>query len=406
MRVPRSCLRLRAGFGNVEPEKGAVVSLAGRRLWVSVRRGVKIKIVVMAGFTVLMGVLVLVLLRSANRLIARELEGRVGKGFTIGAVEVRWGQVKAQKARLADGAGKTMAMVEDVTLKADFMGLLKGAYILDETVLLKPYLLIETDRKGAIVSPVLPAPVAQPTSKGSEKPLILRGIRVAEGSLDILEGQGKRSPVPIRLRDIELSIDNLEVPPADRVASFRLKASIPGKTGTGSIEASGTINLRTRDSRGHIDIRGMDMVPLKPYYENLGTAEITRGFLDLTMDFTVASGKVKAPGKAIVKNLQFETRPGLTGAFAGVPLKGLVAVLKKGNDEIPFTFIVEGDLHDPRFSLKENLARRLTFGLAEQLGLSVGNMGESLVSEGGRSGRKAGEALKDLGEQLKKKIFQ
>ncbi len=391
---------------NVEPEKGPVVSLAGRGLRVSVRRGVKIGIVAVAGVIVLAGILALLLLRNANRLIARELEGRVGKGFTIGAVDVRWGQVTAQKVRLADGGGRTMAMAHEITLKADFMGLLRGAYVLDQTVLSQPYLLIETDRKGAIVSPVLPAPVAQPAAKGSDKPLILRAIRVAEGSLDILEGQGKRSPVPIRLRDVDLTVDDLEVPPADRVTSFHLRASIPGKMDAGHLDAAGTINLRTTDAKGRIEVKGLDMVPLKPYYENLGNVEVTRGFLDLSMDFTVASGKVKAPGKAIVRNLRFETRPGLTGAFAGVPLKALVAVLKKGNDEIPFTFIVEGDLRDPRFSLKENLARRLTFGLAEQLGLSVRTMGGALVSEGGRSGRKAGEALKDLGQQLKKKIFQ
>ncbi len=62
-----------------------------------------------------------------------------------------------------------------------------------------------------------------------------------------------------------------------------------------------------------------------------------------------------------------------------------MSFLKNKAEEITVDFILEGDLKNPRFSLRESFVEKLiTLGLAEKLGLSVTRIGESIIVKGAK----------------------
>jgi hypothetical protein len=129
---------------------------------------------------------------------------------------------------------------------------------------------------------------------------------------------------------------------------------------------------------------------------------ITKGFLDLDMNVKVVSQKIHAPGTAVLKDLEFASGSGIGSKFMGVPLSLVVASLKKSNNEIPVNFVIEGDLNNPKFDLKENLMGKILVAMAEKLGLPIKGITEAVAGAAGEKGaEKVGSGIKGIGENLK-----
>ncbi len=120
------------------------------------RKGLKVVLIVVIAFVVVLGGSIAVLVRYANQIIKSELESRLGKSFSIEKIDLKWGHVEVMGIGFKKPAGKEVIKVGDISVTADFMGLLRRQYIVSIVIVKDPYIFVEIDNKGNIVNPVLP----------------------------------------------------------------------------------------------------------------------------------------------------------------------------------------------------------------------------------------------------------
>jgi hypothetical protein len=83
-----------------------------------------------------------------------------------------------------------------------------------------------------------------------------------------------------------------------------------------------------------------------------------------------------------------------------VPRGAAVASLKNKDDKITVSFVLEGDIDDPHFSLNEALGMRVASGIAETLGVSLGGVAKGVGGLGQQGVEAVGEAAKSAVEQI------
>ena len=341
----------------------------------------------------------LLLIRYANRIIKVELETRLGKTFSIDAIDLKWGHVEARGIRLRNSEGKEVMVVERVEVRADFMQAFRREYVISSLVLNAPYVLVESDHKGEIVNPPLPFKFGkiarEDAGKAAPVPITVKRLEIVNGAVDYRDGKARKAPVLTRVRSVNLRLGNIRIPFADDPSPFEVSASVSGNTGSGLIRTTGWIKLGSLDLEGKWEVRDLDITGFKPYFQKETDVNITRGFIDVDATMRVSSRNIRAPGRAVLKNLQFSSRPGIGNHFMGVPLTVVIAFMKQNGDRIPVNFVVEGNLDNPRFDLRENFVARLSEGMADKLGFSLKQIGQGMVG--------AGEAgIKGVGKSLKK----
>ena len=349
--------------------------------------GHKIILITLLAALIFFGGSALLLVKYSNRIIKVELEARLGRSFSVDGIDLKWGHVEVRGVRLKNRQGKEVVAVEKLIARADFMQAFRKEYVISDLVLTAPYLFVETDRKGDIVNPPLPL---EPV------PVVIKRLEVINGSLDYLDGKDRKTPVSTKLRSIKLSIEDIRVPFADDWSSYTVSAAVPGNSGTGLIRSTGRIQLNSMDMEGKGEVRDLDITGFKPYFQRETDVNVTRGFVDVDATMKVSERRVHVPGKAVLKNLEFSSRPGVGNRFMGVPLSVVIAFMKKNGDRIPVSFVVQGNLDNPRFDLRENFVARLSEGMADKLGFSLKQIGQGMVGAGEAGVRGVGKSLKKL----------
>lgn len=366
------------------------------------KKGLKIGLISIGAIVIILGIIIALLIQNANKIIKRELESALGKGFSVRTVDLRWGRVDAFDISFKNPAGKEVFKTDRLRLEADFMGLLKKHYVISNLSLRNPYIFLETDRDGKLINPFVRK---EPPKEKVEKPLppvLIKKIVITGGALDYLDRKVSGTPVLTKVRDMELGLKEIAFPFGDNFSTYTLSANIPGNQSTGSLKSHGEIKPKTKDMDCKVEVRKLDVTSFKPYYQKKGDVNVTKGTLDLDMDAKVSSKKLNAPGTAVLKDLEFERRTGLGGTFLSVPLSGVVTLLKNNNNEIVVNFVLEGDLDNPKFSLREDFMRKVTIAMAEKLGLSVKRIGESIVVFGAEGAKEVGKEVEGIGESLRK----
>jgi uncharacterized protein involved in outer membrane biogenesis len=365
------------------------------------KKKLKIALIAIGVSILVLAIAFAILIKNANRIIKSELESALGKDFSVRKIDLHWGRVEAFDISFKNPAGKEVFKTDRLTLEADFMGLLRKKYVISNVSLKNPYILLETDRNGNLI---IPFPRKGPTKEKAEKPLppvVIKKIVITKGSLDYLDRKVSSTPVLTRVRDIELDFKEIAVPLGDNFSPYTLSASVPGNQSAGILKSKGKMKPKTKDMDCKVEVRKLDITPFKPYYQKKSDVNVKKGTLDLDMDAKVKSRKINAPGRALLKDLEFEKRPGVGGTFMNIPLSAVVTFLKNNNNEIIVNFVMEGDLDNPKFSLRESFMREVTIAMAEKLGLSVKRIGESIVIFGAEGAKKVEKGVKGIGESIK-----
>ena len=124
-----------------------------------------------------------------------------------------------------------------------------------------------------------------PEQKTSEKPF---GYRVDEIIVDqgkvIFTDQGPERPFEKRLENIHAGIKGL-TNEADKKAATEISFQTDAKE---EFSQSGTVQLTPLLAEGRIEMKGLQLKGLRPYYESVLGVEITEGLLDLATRFAVA----------------------------------------------------------------------------------------------------------------------
>jgi hypothetical protein len=342
---------------------------------------------------------VFLLVRNAGQVLKYKLEQAMGKGFSVEKLEVTWRSVEAFNAVFRKPDGTTVFKADHVLLLLDLKGALKKEFHFSSVVLTNPYLLIETDRQGAYRNP-FEGDGGRPS--GAMPLISIVAFTVRNGSIDFSDGKIARPPLVTRLRNIEFELKDIGLPLRGTASPFIMEAAVPGAHGAGTIQCQGKINLKTLDLESTVVARTLDITEFKTYFQKKGDANVTGGVLDLDMKAAITSGSIKAPGRAVLKNLEFQSSGTMKDSFLGVPRSAVMGLLKNENNAITINFILEGDIRDPKFNLRESFLQKFTLGLAEKLGLSVSRIGESIVVEGAKQVEKG---VKGIGEGIQK-IFK
>jgi hypothetical protein len=354
------------------------------------------------GVTILVLIIsITLLIKNANRIIKHELESFLGEDFSARKIDLHWGEVEALDISFKNPAGKEVFKAERLVLEADFIGLLKKKYTLSNLSLENPYILLEKDTKGKIITP-FPKKGSQKEEEKPMLPVFFKKIHVTNGSLDYFDRSASIKPVLTKLRNVELEFKDLTFPPGDNFSSYNLSASILGKQHAGSLRSNGKIKLANKDMDGKVEIKRLDITDFKPYYQKKGDVNVTRGIIDMNVDVKIRSNEINSPGKAVLKDLEFERGSGMGDKFLNMPLSAVVSFLKNNNNEIVVNFVVEGDLNNPKFNLRESFMNKISIAMAEKLGLSIQRIGESIVETGAEGAKEVGKSAKGIGETIKK----
>jgi len=352
-------------------------------------------LIVLVVVIVVIGVAGIILIYNANKIIKAQLESALGKGFSVQEISLSWGQVDAFTIRLKNKAGKEVFKTDRLTLQADFLGLLKKNIVISNLTLTNPYVFMEMDSRGNLVSPSLPEEKKVEKKEKPIPPFLIKKIQIIKGSLDYLDRKPQQGPVLTKIRDINVEFHNINFPLGNNYSPFTLDAIIPGTQGSGSVKSKGKVKLKNKDTESKIEIRNLDILPFKPYFQKKGDVNITKGFLNLDMDLKIFNQKLNAPGKAVLRDLDFKTGPGMGSKFLGVPLSLVVAFLKNSNNEIEVNFILEGDMDNPKFSLRDSIVDKFSLATAGKLGLSIKDVGKSVITTGAEGVKKGAAGIKE-----------
>ncbi|MFH0811943.1 MAG: DUF748 domain-containing protein, partial [Pseudomonadota bacterium] len=249
------------------------------------------------------------------------LVGKLISGFVTSSGTFNFGtrgmNVKFEGENLAfldTSAAGPVSRAQSISFTATSEGIPAKALLFSDLVLTKPYVRLESDRNGDITSPlpgVTPKQTGAEKQRGTTVQVEVKNLKIAGGELLYLDGKIARRPYPVRLTDIALNADTLSLPPEDRYTTYQLSAHLPGNQSTGVLTSSGRTDLKTLDTNGKVSLRDLDLTSLKPYLVKQGDVDVSRGFLDLSMDLSIKKKMVYAPTHTVIKNLTFITGRGL-----------------------------------------------------------------------------------------------
>ncbi|MBC8724400.1 DUF748 domain-containing protein [Paraburkholderia sp. 31.1] len=241
----------------------------------------------------------------------------------------------------------------------------------------------------------------QPGNAGTAPPIprekLVDHIRFEHGNFHFYDMTVGPPPFKVTVSNANASVDHLHLPALTEPTHVSVRGSMKGPAHTGTVTFDGWIKIASRDSQTTSTLHGVDIAMLDQYLlKKAGTrAQVTGGTVDLTIESTVRNYHLHAPGTVTVHNLQLAESDNPLETFMSIPTHAAVAALKTHNGNITLHFVLDGDLRDPKFSVREGILARIGAGFAQALGVSV---------EGVAKG--AGETVKGLGNALKNLLGQ
>jgi hypothetical protein len=350
----------------------------------------------------------LILAKLSGQLLKTQIEKALGENVKAGSVSISWGRVTVEGLTfLRDG--QEVGNVKSVHVRADFMSILGKTLTISRVEVDQPYFKLVIDNKGRLLLPIsLPEEQAgDGKQKGGKKevrkdgktketmPVEIKALVVRGGKVDF-EDRSMARPVLLKFEDLVIDIYDIAYPFSDQWTDFEMSSHLAGSRQKGSIHAKGKTNLLNEETQVKAAMKNIDLVLLRQYVEKKGDVGIERGFVNMNLDAGVVKKYIKAPGTMTIGDLQLSSSGGFSGTFLGVPRSMVLSFLKNNNNEISLHFVLEGDLNSPRFNIRENLATRLSVGLANKLGFSIVGAGGAIAGGSSRVIEETTKTIKGL----------
>ncbi|MBB3260338.1 hypothetical protein F4827_005241 [Paraburkholderia bannensis] len=214
------------------------------------------------------------------------------------------------------------------------------------------------------------------------------------GSFEFYDRSVSNPPWRVTVSDANAQVDNIHLPALDEPTHVAVTGALKGPAHTGHVSFDGIIRIASRDSQTHTTLRGVDLTMLDPYLlKKAGAqAKVTGGTLDLDLAATVRGYRLHAPGTVTLHQLQLAESSDPLDSFLSIPTRAAIAALKSRKGDITLHFTLDGDLHDPKFKLNENLMTELRAGFAQALGVSA----QGVAQGAGQTAKGIADALRNL----------
>ncbi|WP_179284132.1 DUF748 domain-containing protein [Bordetella genomosp. 10] len=217
-------------------------------------------------------------------------------------------------------------------------------------------------------------------------PVNIEKLELRGGHLDFYDATVATPPYRVPLDGVDADIGPIRQPAADVRTQLHAEGQMVGKNRRGKMELEGWVALPSHDADIQTRLRSVDVALVAPYLQRRSPAGLAGGRTDLDMRTQVEKEQLHAQGRITLADLQFSEG---NAPLLALPRKAVLAAMENHKGQISFDFSVSGNLHDPKFSMDESLATRITAGFAKALGVSV---------EGVAGG--VGDAVKGLGDAL------
>ena len=350
----------------------------------------------------------------AASLLKSQIEQALGPRGEVREISVGLGSVEILGLRLP-AEEKSGWPAEDL-LRAErvvvvpSLGDLLGARVVLRSVRIEGFYLsmLRTRDEKLVVLPGLTKPAQGKAAKGEEKgndkttgeatsktesgPEISIGrIELADGAVEYFDASIQRPALKIRMEQIDITVDDIHLPNLLGKSQLKVGGVIKGPHQDGRVDIAGDVEIGSKESDVRTQLRGVDLLALKPYLIRATETGIKRGSMDLDLHSVVSKGRLHAPGTLALHNLELSG-----GSFMGVPQSAVVAMMKSKSGTISIDFSLDGDINDPQFSLNEQLLGQVGNALANLLGISLEGLARGVGGAGGSVARGLGEGLGKL----------
>ncbi|WP_233235677.1 DUF748 domain-containing protein [Bordetella sp. LUAb4] len=211
-------------------------------------------------------------------------------------------------------------------------------------------------------------------------------LELRNGHLDFYDATVATPPYRVPLEELNADIGPIHQPAADQHTQLHAQGQMVGKNRRGKMELEGWVALPSHDADIQLRLRSVDVALVAPYLQRRSPAALAGGQMDLDMRTQVQKDQLRAQGHITLTDLKFADGD---APLLALPRKAVLAAMEDHKGKVTFDFSISGNLHDPKFSMDESLAMRVTAGFAKVLGVSV---------EGVAGG--VGDAVKGLGDAL------
>jgi hypothetical protein len=359
-----------------------------------------IAVILVGGFLVLSFYLV--------KQIEPQLQGLMGPGFTAADIKVKPLYLCVEGIGYEDPQSKDRFLeIEEVRVYPVLLSFLKPPLRIRDVTIHKPSVFLYRTREGVFIGPWTTGrrekgretTKGKGDRKGESVSLKIDRFRVRKGTLYFKDMKTEGSPAQIKLRDVDLELEDIQYPIVSSHSPIQLTGTVEGSTRDGAMDLKGWIDLQTMDMDTVFEIQGMDLKIFEPYYRKRVTAEIDPGTLHMETKIAIRKRVVDAPGKLELTDLHLKEE----GTVFWIPAKTLLDPLKEKGDRIEVRFHVKGNMDDPKFNLQETFFIRITISLLEALGFPIKGPGEAFVSGMIKGEKGMVEELKSMEKKLKKK---
>jgi hypothetical protein len=294
---------------------------------------------------------------------------------------------------------------ERVIIVPSLRGVLSGELRVRSITVIEPYLSALRTRDGQLQ--VLPSlrleakaaesPAGPSSPAAAARSVTIDRITLRNGVLDLFDATVAQPPLAIHLEQVEASVLDVVAPAFVGKTRFDLAAVLDGsQQQDGTVTIVGWAEIASRDSSLKTTLRSVDLLALQPYLIRTGERGVRRGTLDLDLQSEVSSKRLHAPGELTISGLELDPATSAFGTFMGLPRDVVVGALKNQRDQIAVSFVLEGNIDDPQFSMNEAFATRLASSIAESLGVSLGGLATGVGSLGQKGVEAVGEAVQQI----------
>jgi hypothetical protein len=321
---------------------------------------------------------------ASVRWLRGHLASALGPGAAIGSLDVGLASLGVTALRLPGVPGwpaRDALRAERVTIAPSLRSLLSRRIRVRSVQVDAPYVSMVRSRDGRLrVVPTLlerPAGTARnarsvrPPGEASRGTMVALGrVEVSDGEIELFDVTVGPRPWRLHLVGVDVAVESVVAPQFAGRMPLDVRATVDGPSSDGSASIRGWIDPGTLDLDLTVRLRGVDVRAFEPYVVTAG-ARVARGTFDLDLHATVRQRRLSAPGHVVLSHLAFD--PAARGAdrVMGVSRDLVLAALAERNGNVAFDFRLDGDVSDPRFSLNEQLAKRLATSLIGSLGLNV-----------------------------------
>jgi hypothetical protein len=326
-------------------------------------------------------------------LVEARLKTMVGPDISVGKVSARWNRIELDQVRITRrgiGPFDKRFSCDRIVISPSLLSLFSGRLDISEIHLEKPYLLLEIKPDGSFARILPPRPAAAAGSSSASLPLRLAGVRISNGTIDLLDWKVARKGVIgvsnprerfhlTSLQDISFSAGALDIPSSERPMPVRLELT---SKGGGRLLIDGDIAPKGLDTHLKLDLTGLNLTRYRPYFLKEDDLDISAGSLSATCSLTINKRNLNAPGSLHLKGLAFD-HSSTRGTLLGVPAWALVSFLSDNRDELSVPFTVHGSLDNPRFSIHQSLVDQVATALSSKIGVpTVTDVGRGILGIG------------------------